>query len=166
MTKVLGAQVLKDVQTFIAAFDTLFGGFRLRAEATYALLQAEQTAFVVVATPEADALREAAYFVERLGEDRMPLAGLVLNRVVSDQVPQLSGARARQAADLLAESDGGEAAVGRAAAAARAGCRREGPAAAPAAPLRRGPPGGGGRRCRRSPATCTTWTDCGWWGTC
>ena len=111
MTKVLGAQVLKDVQTFIAAFDTLFGGFRQRAEATYALLQAAQTAFVVVATPEADALREAAYFVERLGEDRMPLAGLVLNRVVSDQVPQLSGARARQAADLLAESDGGEAAA-------------------------------------------------------
>ncbi len=106
MTRVLGAQVLKDVQAFIAAFDTLFGGFRQRAEATYALLQAPQTAFVVVATPESDALREAAYFVERLSEDRMPLAGLVLNRVVSDPVPQLSGARARQAAETLADAHG------------------------------------------------------------
>ena len=34
----------------------------------------------MVAAPEPDALREAAYFVERLGEERMPLAGLVVNR--------------------------------------------------------------------------------------
>ena len=63
------------MQTFVAAFDTLFGGFRQRAQTTFALLQADQTAFLVVAAPEPDALREAAYFVERLGEDRMPLAG-------------------------------------------------------------------------------------------
>ena len=31
--------------------------------------------------PEPDALREAAYFVDRLAAERMPLAGLVLNRV-------------------------------------------------------------------------------------
>ena len=28
MTKILGAQVLRDMQTFVTAFDTLFGGFR------------------------------------------------------------------------------------------------------------------------------------------
>ena len=39
------------------------------------LLQADGTAFLVVAAPEPDALREAAYFVERLNEERMPLAG-------------------------------------------------------------------------------------------
>ena len=75
MTKVLGAQVLRDMQTFVAAFDTLFGGFRARAQKTFELLQADGTAFLVIAAPEPDALREAAYFVERLGEDRMPLAG-------------------------------------------------------------------------------------------
>ena len=32
ITKVLGGQMLRDVQTFVAAFDTLFGGFRARAE--------------------------------------------------------------------------------------------------------------------------------------
>ena len=40
LTRLLGAQVLRDAQTFITAFDTMFGGFRERAEATYRLLQA------------------------------------------------------------------------------------------------------------------------------
>jgi anion-transporting ArsA/GET3 family ATPase len=83
LTKLLGAQVLRDAQTFITAFDTMFGGFRERADATYKLLQAPGTSFLVVATPEPDALREASYFVERLDEERMPLAGLILNRVHS-----------------------------------------------------------------------------------
>ncbi|MCY7396757.1 MAG: AAA family ATPase [Nocardioides sp.] len=80
LTKILGGQVLRDLQTFVSALDTVFGGFRQRAQRTYALLQAPGTAFVVVAAPEPDALREAEYFVERLGADRMPLAGLVVNR--------------------------------------------------------------------------------------
>ncbi len=101
LNKVLGAQVLTDVQTFVAAFDTLFGGVRQRAEATYALLQAEGTAFVVVAAPESDALREAAYFVERLAEERMPLAGLVVNRVHVPGSAGLSSADAESGARRL-----------------------------------------------------------------
>jgi anion-transporting ArsA/GET3 family ATPase len=79
--KILGGELLRDVQTFVSALDTMFGGFRERADQTYALLQRPETAFVVVAIPESDALREASYFVERLEKDGMPLAGLVLNRV-------------------------------------------------------------------------------------
>lgn len=101
--KLLGASLLRDVQTFVAAMDTLFGGFRTRAEATYRLLQAPGTAFLVVATPERDALREAAYFVERLEADRMPLAGLVLNRVHESGAAQLSAERALAAAETLDE---------------------------------------------------------------
>ena len=70
VAKVLGAQMLTDVQTFVAALDTMFGGFRERADVTYALLKEPATAFVVVAAPERDAMREAAYFVERLDEER------------------------------------------------------------------------------------------------
>ncbi len=99
LNRVLGSQVLGDVQTFVAAFDTLFGGFRQRAERTYELLRAPETAFVVVAAPEPDALREAAYFVERLGRERMPLAGLVLNRVTATPETTLSADRAASAAD-------------------------------------------------------------------
>jgi len=103
LTRILGAQVLKDLQAFIAALDTMFGGFRERADATYRLLQAAGTAFLVVAAPERDALREASYFVERLGEEQMPLAGLVLNRVHVTGVPSLSAARAAAGAETLDE---------------------------------------------------------------
>src|SRR6266568_2594503 len=101
VTKVLGAQMLRDVQTFVAAFDTMFGGFRERADDTYRLLQTPGTAFLVIATPQPDALREASYFVERLSQDRMPLAGLVLNRVHRSPAPQLSAARSLAAAEAL-----------------------------------------------------------------
>jgi len=101
LTKLLGAQVLRDAQTFISAFDTMFGGFRERAEATYRLLQAPGTSFLVVAAPEPDALREASYFVERLDEERMPLAGLILNRVHSPPATGLSAARSLAAAETL-----------------------------------------------------------------
>ncbi|WP_030456251.1 ArsA family ATPase [Herbidospora cretacea] len=101
LTKVLGAQVLKDIQTFVSALDAVFGGFRQRAEQTYKLLQAPGTAFIVVATPERDAMREASYFVERLAEERMPLAGLVINRVHRSPAPDLSAARSTAAAEDL-----------------------------------------------------------------
>jgi anion-transporting ArsA/GET3 family ATPase len=106
LTKILGAQILKDVQTFVAALDTMFGGFRERADATYRLLQAPGTAFVVVAAPERDALREASYFVERLGQEGMPLAGLVLNRVHNGGAESLSAERALAGAETLDESGG------------------------------------------------------------
>ncbi|MFJ6659741.1 ArsA family ATPase [Streptomyces sp. NPDC091377] len=101
--KVLGGQLLRDVQTFVAAMDSMFGGFRTRADATYKLLQAPGTAFLVVAAPERDALREAAYFVERLAAEAMPLAGLVLNRVHGSGADRLPAERALAAAENLEE---------------------------------------------------------------
>jgi anion-transporting ArsA/GET3 family ATPase len=101
LSKVLGAQVLTDVQTFVAALETMFGGFRERADVTYALLKEPTTAFVVVAVPERDALREAAYFVDRLGSEGMPLAGVVVNRLQALAAPGLSGSRAAAAAEQL-----------------------------------------------------------------
>jgi anion-transporting ArsA/GET3 family ATPase len=108
LNRVLGAQMLTDMQAFIAALDTLFGGFRQRAEATYSLLQAEGTAFVVVAAPEPDAMREAAYFVERLSAEKMPLVGLVVNRVHVDEVETISAADAESAGHKLASGDANE----------------------------------------------------------
>ncbi|WP_221337212.1 ArsA family ATPase [Thermocatellispora tengchongensis] len=101
MTKVLGAQVITDIQMFVSALDAVFGGFRQRAEQTYRLLQAPGTAFLVVAAPERDAMREASYFVERLAEDRMPLAGIVVNRVHVSPAGGLSAARSAAAAEDL-----------------------------------------------------------------
>jgi len=105
LTKILGAQVLRDMQTFVAAFDTLFGGFRQRAQKTFELLQADGTAFLVIAAPEPDALREAAYFVERLSEDEMPLAGLVVNRASPQPQGEVTAEEAMAAAQRLRKHD-------------------------------------------------------------
>jgi anion-transporting ArsA/GET3 family ATPase len=101
VTKIIGSQLLRDVQTFVSAMDTMFGGFRERAEYTYRLLRAPGTAFLVIAVPEPDALREASYFTERLERDGMPLAGLILNRVHRSPAARLSAARSLAAAETL-----------------------------------------------------------------
>ena len=105
LTRIIGGDTLRDLSSFVAALETMFGGFRERAQGTYDLLKAPGTAFVVVAAPQPDALREAAYFVERLAHEQMPLAGLVVNRVHRAAVPSLTGKRAEAAADRLAEGD-------------------------------------------------------------
>ncbi|NED99228.1 ArsA family ATPase [Phytoactinopolyspora halotolerans] len=108
LTKVLGGELLRDVQTFVNALDTMFGGFRERAEQTYALLQRPETSFLVVAVPEQDALREASYFVDRLSEEAMPLAGLVLNRLHVGDAGGISEEQAVAGAERLEALDGHE----------------------------------------------------------
>jgi len=106
ITKILGNDLLRDVSAFVSSLEAMFGGFRERAEHTYELLKAPGTAFLVVASPEPDALREASYFVERLAGENMPLAGLVINRVHSAATASngdaLPARRAEAAADALA----------------------------------------------------------------
>jgi anion-transporting ArsA/GET3 family ATPase len=100
LNKVLGTQILRDLQTFVAAFEALFGGVRQRATQTFELLTSEHTTCLVGATAERDALREAAYFVDRLTEESMPLSGLVINRVHTSGL-QLSAERALALAEDL-----------------------------------------------------------------
>jgi anion-transporting ArsA/GET3 family ATPase len=105
-TRILGGELISDLSSFVTALESMFGGFRERAQHTYELLKAPGTAFVVVAAPEPDALREASFFVERLSAERMPLAGLVVNRMrrtapVSG-APVLTAARAEGYAEALA----------------------------------------------------------------
>ncbi|MDN5858813.1 MAG: ArsA family ATPase [Pseudonocardia sp.] len=100
VSTIIGGQLLADASAFVQAFDTMFGGFRERAETTYRLIRSPGTAFVVVAAPEPDALREAAYFVDRLSTEEMPLAGLVLNRT-HPVLADLTATRARAVAEDL-----------------------------------------------------------------
>jgi anion-transporting ArsA/GET3 family ATPase len=104
-SRVLGGDLIRDLSAFVAALESMFGGFRERAQQTYELLKAPGTAFIVVSAPEPDALREASYFVERLGSDQMPLAGLVLNRVHRTVAPSsgepLTAGHAEAAAEHL-----------------------------------------------------------------
>jgi anion-transporting ArsA/GET3 family ATPase len=80
LSTVLGSQMLGDAAAFVQSLDATFGGFREKADRTYALLKRRGTQFVVVSAAEPDALREASFFVDRLSQESMPLAGLILNR--------------------------------------------------------------------------------------
>ncbi|RNL83304.1 ArsA family ATPase [Halostreptopolyspora alba] len=104
ISKIVGAQLLTEVRTFVTAFDAVFGDFQERAERTYRLLQAPDTAFIVVAAPDPDALREAAFFIERLGTDHMPLAGVVVNRTHRTATWDLSTEQSLAAANAVEES--------------------------------------------------------------
>ncbi|MET8877170.1 ArsA family ATPase [Nocardia sp. NPDC004604] len=104
VSTIVGGQMLKDASNFLQSLESLFGGFQDRADRTYTMLSKPSTHFLVVAAAEPDALREASFFVDRLATERMPLAGLVLNRTH----PVLSALPADHAltiADQLAESD-------------------------------------------------------------
>ncbi|TDD41714.1 ArsA family ATPase [Saccharopolyspora elongata] len=104
VSTVIGGQLLADAAAFVQAFDSTFGGFRERADQTYRLLRSPGTAFLVVAAPEPDALREAAYFVERLAGEGMPLVGLVANRT-HPVLAGLAGPRATTAAEEVEQAD-------------------------------------------------------------
>lgn len=113
LSKVIGAQLLTDLQSLVSALDTTFGGFRERSEQTYSLLKARGTAFVIVAIPDTDAMREAGYFVERLSSENMPLAGVVINRVERSLVPRIGSGAAASALEQAAQlGDAGEPGAG------------------------------------------------------
>ena len=80
LSTVLGSQMLSDASQFVQSLDATFGGFREKADRTYELLKRRGTQFVVVSAAEPDSLREASFFIDRLSQEHMPLAGLILNR--------------------------------------------------------------------------------------
>lgn len=103
LSTVLGSQLLSDASMFVQSLDSTFGGFREKADRTYELLRRRSTQFVVVSAAEPDALREATFFVERLTQEGMPLAGLILNRT-HPTLSTLTVERAVDVADNLEES--------------------------------------------------------------
>ncbi|MFE5288294.1 ArsA family ATPase [Nocardia sp. NPDC056611] len=107
VSTIVGGQLLKDASVFLQSLESMFGGFQDRADRTYAMLSRPGTHFLVVAAAEPDALREASFFVDRLSTDKMPMAGLVLNRT-HPVLSSLSGEQAQVAADrLVPESENG-----------------------------------------------------------
>jgi anion-transporting ArsA/GET3 family ATPase len=104
MSTILGSQMLSDAAAFVQSLDATFGGFREKADRTYELLKRRGTQFVVVSAAEPDALREATFFVDRLSTERMPLAGLILNRT-HPMLCELHGDKSDEAAEELEKTD-------------------------------------------------------------
>jgi anion-transporting ArsA/GET3 family ATPase len=84
--KLVGADVLTEVAEFVTDLQKIYGGVQQRARDVYRLLRSSKTGFVVVTTLEPAPFGEAEYFCARLREYRMPLRGLVVNRVLPDSL--------------------------------------------------------------------------------
>lgn len=103
--KVTGMELLEDLADFFRNFEGMYEGFKERAEEVRALLQEPGSRFVVVASPQPPPLREARFFLERLQQEGLHTAGVVINRIH----PECPGcppdddlrAAARQAGDDL-----------------------------------------------------------------
>ena len=102
LSRVVGAEVVDDAIEFFQLFQGMEQGFRDRADATLQLLAADATAFVLVASPRADTIVEAQYFLERLGNADLDAAAVIVNRVL----PALSIDTARAAALNAAHPSG------------------------------------------------------------
>jgi anion-transporting ArsA/GET3 family ATPase len=99
VAKVVGSEVIEDVVAFFRAFEGMEEGFRARAVAVEALLADPTTAFVLVTSPRRDALEEAMFFAERLGDHGQEVAALIVNRVhpeFGDHAPEDLRARAAE----------------------------------------------------------------------
>lgn len=80
--RILGSKFLEDIAEFFLLFQTMYGGFVERAQAVTRTLSDSRTSFVVVSTLEAAPLAETEFFIEALGERRMHLGAVVLNKVL------------------------------------------------------------------------------------
>jgi anion-transporting ArsA/GET3 family ATPase len=79
--KLTGGGFLEQIAAFITEVNTLFGGWRKRADEVSSALRGPDVAYVLVTTPDPLAIREVLYFAERLRELRMRRDAVVVNRV-------------------------------------------------------------------------------------
>lgn len=79
--RVVGSDVLADAVAFFQAFAGMDVGFRQRAEAVTALLRADSTRFVLVASPQRDTITEATWFADQLAEQGFSVHATIVNRL-------------------------------------------------------------------------------------
>jgi anion-transporting ArsA/GET3 family ATPase len=78
-----GLSLLHDLAGFVEGFETMIAGFRTRAEEVGRLLRAPSTAFVLVTTPEPDAVATVIELYHELRAAGFHVAGVVANRVLA-----------------------------------------------------------------------------------
>lgn len=81
MSRLVGGEVIADAIAFFQAFDGMEAGFRERAESVTGLLRADATSYVLVASPRADTVIEATFFADKLADNHLAVAGVVVNRL-------------------------------------------------------------------------------------
>ncbi len=81
LKRLTGIDLLRDLSEFFASFGDMAAGIGERAERVADLLATPEVTFLVVTSPQHDAIEEAVYFHQRLSEQRLPFGGAIVNRV-------------------------------------------------------------------------------------
>ena len=81
VSRVVGAQVVDDIVAFFRSFEGMEEGFRERAARVVEILGQPETRFVLVTSPRRDAIEEARYFAEQIGDHHLAVDALIVNRV-------------------------------------------------------------------------------------
>ena len=97
VARLTGRGFLERLAEFVTEVNELFGGFRDRARRVAQAFRGPEFGYVLVATPRADALDEAAFFAARLQSSAMRADALIVNRVRPPAVAEPSLAALRQA---------------------------------------------------------------------
>ncbi len=107
--RVTGMELLQDLADFFRDLDGMYDGFKERADQVLALLRQPGSRFVVVTAPAPPPLREARFFLQRLDEEGLHAAGVVVNRVRPEVPRDPSDTGVRRAVDALAGDGDGDA---------------------------------------------------------
>jgi anion-transporting ArsA/GET3 family ATPase len=110
--KVTGMELLEDLADFFRNFEGMYDGFKQRAAEVLELLQDPDSRFVVITSPEPPPLREARFFLERLEQEGLHAAGLVVNRIRPEVPRDPSDAALARAAQAQPDDDNGRAVGG------------------------------------------------------
>jgi len=81
MERLTGLGFLEDISEFLLAFESMAEAFARRAREVRGLLLGPDAAFVLVSGPGLESVRQAIGFLDRLESYRVPLSGVLVNRV-------------------------------------------------------------------------------------
>jgi anion-transporting ArsA/GET3 family ATPase len=81
ISRVVGSEVVNDIVAFFRAFEGMEEGFRDRAKKVVELLGEPTTRFVLITSPRRDAVEEARFFAEKIGDHHLAVDALIVNRV-------------------------------------------------------------------------------------
>jgi len=82
--RVTGVDMLAELSRFFRSLSGVLDGFGERTRAVQRLLRSEQTAFLIVTSPEPEPVGEARFLAARLRETGRPEPELIVNRVHRD----------------------------------------------------------------------------------
>jgi anion-transporting ArsA/GET3 family ATPase len=81
LKRVTGIDLLKDLSEFFQSFGDMASGIGERAERVGKLLATRETTFLLVTSPQRDAIDEAIFFRRRLRDRHLPFGGAIVNRL-------------------------------------------------------------------------------------